>query len=122
MRFGRSRLTRKSVVNLHRRNSQRKAAVRGVLARSTGQCKCPVVVGKISRLGHAADTVFFAPEDVNLMHYADDPIAALWGTEEERKVNAATMVLVWEALEFGLAYAKRQLADKVTCIGGTVTC
>ena len=32
------------------------------------------------------------------------------------------MVLVWEALNFRLAYAKGQLAQSITRIGGTLTC
>ena len=34
--------------------------------------------------------------------------------------NAALMVLVWEALGFKLAYAKGQLAQEVTWIGGAI--
>ena len=63
----------------------------------------------------------FLPTEVNLMCYVDDPIAALRGDEELRRVNAAIMILVWEALGFGLAYFKGKLSSAVTCIGGTIT-
>ena len=64
----------------------------------------------------------FDPTEVNLMCYVHDPIAALTGNEEQGKLNVAMMVLAWEGLGVGLAYAKGPLADKVTWIGGTVTC
>ena len=48
----------------------------------------------------------FHPEVMRLMCYVDDPLAALLGDEEERRLNAAIMVLVWSALGFKLALAK----------------
>ena len=54
------------------------------------------------------------------MCYVDDSLAALLGTEKTRRRNAALMVLTWEALGFKLAYAKRQLSQEVTWIGGTL--
>ena len=59
----------------------------------------------------------FLPDEVNLMCYVDDSLAALRGTEDERMMNAAIMVLVWEALCFKLAFAKVQLSKTVTWIG-----
>ena len=56
------------------------------------------------------------------MCYVDDPLAALRGTLEEIRLNAAVMILVWEALGFRLAYAKGQIGSKVTWIGGTMQC
>ena len=54
------------------------------------------------------------------MCYADDPLAVLRGTQQERAIMTAIIILVWEALGFGLAYSKGQLAQKVTWIGGTL--
>ena len=51
----------------------------------------------------------------------DDPLAALRGDEEERRLNAAIVILVWSALGFKLAFAKGQLNKEVTWIGGTIT-
>ena len=56
------------------------------------------------------------------MWYVDDPLAALRGTIGESRVNHAVMILVWEALGFGLAYKKGQLDRKVVWIGGKITC
>ena len=42
---------------------------------------------------------------------------ALKSTEEHRKLLAAMMALVWEALGLGLAYAQGQLGEKATWIG-----
>ena len=56
------------------------------------------------------------------MCYVDDPLAALSGSPERRRILAATIILVWSALGFPLAFAKGQLGKKVTWIGGTITC
>ena len=50
----------------------------------------------------------------------DDPLAALHGTEAERRHSAALMILVWEALGFKLAYSKGQLGGEATWISGTL--
>lgn len=42
------------------------------------------------------------------MRYVDDPLAALRGTDEPRRLFAAIMILVWEAMGFGLAFARGQ--------------
>jgi len=63
----------------------------------------------------------FLPESLRLMCYVDDPLAALRGSEEDRKLNAAIMALVWSALGFKLAFAKGQLNKTVSWIGGTLT-
>ena len=62
----------------------------------------------------------FLESEVNLMCYVDDPLAALVGTPAIRRRNAALMILVWEAIGFKLAYAKGQLGQEVTWIGGTM--
>ena len=53
----------------------------------------------------------FDPNVLNLLCYVDDPIAAMRGTDEDRMVYAATMILVWEAVGFGLSYHKGQMED-----------
>ena len=58
--------------------------------------------------------------EVRLMCYVDDPLAVLRGTQQERAIMTAIIILVWEALGFGLAYSKGQLAQKATWIGGTL--
>ena len=40
------------------------------------------------------------------------------GTEDERRLLAAMMMLVWAALGFKLAFAKGQLGTKISWIGG----
>ena len=63
----------------------------------------------------------FRPGEVNLMCYVDDPLAAIMGTEEDRQLFTAIIILVWEALGFQLAYSKGQQGPTVTWIGGTLT-
>ena len=55
------------------------------------------------------------------MCYVDDPLAAIMGTDEDRELFTAIIVLVWEALGFQLAYSKGQQGHNVTWIGGTLT-
>ena len=54
--------------------------------------------------------------------FVDDPIAALRGTDLEKRTSVSMIILVWEALGFKLAYHKGQFAKVVTWIGGTLTC
>ena len=63
----------------------------------------------------------FNPLVLNLLCYVDDPIAAMRGAGEDRMVYAAMMILVWEAVGFGLSYHKGQMEDSVTWIGATLT-
>ena len=51
----------------------------------------------------------------------DDPIAAMRGTDEDRMVYAAMLILVWEAAGFGLSYHKGQLDESATWIGATLS-
>ncbi len=56
------------------------------------------------------------------MCYVDDPLAALSGTPERRRLITATIILIWSVLGFELAFAKGQLSKTVTWIGGTLKC
>ena len=62
----------------------------------------------------------FDPAEVNLVCYVDDPLAALRGTPLEKEVLATCIVLVWESLNFKLAYQKGQFGHSVDWIGGTL--
>jgi hypothetical protein len=62
----------------------------------------------------------FQPDTVRLHCFVDDPIASIRGTPSDRKRCAAVMILVWEALNFGLAYRKGQLSSRAVWIGGTL--
>ena len=56
------------------------------------------------------------------MCYVDDPLAAISGTPERRKLIATAIILIWTVLGFQLAFAKGQLGKTVTWIGGTLQC
>lgn len=92
------------------------------LRAAQGSANAPLLWARLAAFVMRLTQALFDPSEVNLTCYVDDPIAALRGIEEQRKLNAAIIVLAWEALGLGLAYAKGQFADKVTWIGGTVTC
>ena len=55
------------------------------------------------------------------MCYVDDLLAALRGTEDDRDLFAAIMVLVWEAVGFQLPHTC-QLDKEITWIVGTLRC
>jgi hypothetical protein len=57
-----------------------------------------------------------------LMCYVDDPLAAIRGTNDRRRLLATIMILVWEAMGFGLAYPKGQLKQTIHWIGGSIEC
>lgn len=61
------------------------------------------------------------PTELRLVCYVDDPLAPIRGIPSERRMFAAILVLVWEAIGFKLAYAKGQLDGTVTWIDGTLT-
>ena len=60
------------------------------------------------------------PTEVRLVCYVDDPLAAISGTDEERWMLAALMIMVWVALGFKYAFAKDQLGKQATWIGGAL--
>ena len=64
----------------------------------------------------------FLSEELTLMCYVDDPLAALRGTAEERELFVAIMILVGDALGFQLSYKKGQLDKEFTWIGGPLRC
>ena len=78
-------------------------------------------MGRLVALLNRLTQSLFDPRVLRLMCYVDDPLAALRGNSEERKLNAAIMVLTWSALGFKLAFPKGQLSTKVTWIGDMLT-
>ena len=64
----------------------------------------------------------FPVDELNLMCYVDDPLAALRGDDDETRIMVATIILVWEALKFPFAYPKGQFSNIVTWVGGTIDC
>ena len=85
-----------------------------------GSANAPLLWSRVISLVCRLTQALFPPEMLRLMCYVDDPLAVLRGTPEERNIMTAIIILVWEALGFGLAYPKGQLAQKVTWIGGTL--
>jgi len=90
------------------------------LRAAQGSTNAGLLWGRLAAVTMRLTQSLFLPSELSLMCYVDDPLAALLGTEGVRKRNAALMVLVWESLGFKLAYAKGQLAQEVTWIGGTI--
>ena len=86
----------------------------------TGQLLRTLAVGSNGSVVNAAMPSTICTTQVNLMCYVDGPLAAIRGTKSDRLLHASTLMLVWEALGFGLAYPKGQLEDDVTWIGGTI--
>jgi hypothetical protein len=93
-----------------------------LLRAAQGSRAAPLLWARLAALLMRLTQSLFTPSQVNLMCFVDDPIAALMGTELERRTAVAIIILVWEALDFKLAYHKGQLSKVVTWIGGTLTC
>ena len=62
----------------------------------------------------------FEASKLRLVCRVDHPLAAILGTEEERRTMTTLMVLIWAALGFKLAFSKGQHGTQVTWIGGTL--
>ena len=86
-----------------------------------GSGNAPMLWARVAALIMRLTQALFSPHEVNLMCYVDDPLAALQGTDDQRRLSTALIILVWEALGFGLAYSKGQMDASVTWIGGTLT-
>ena len=78
------------------------------------QCSSTNSVGRVAALVMRLTQSFFNVNEVRLVCYVDDPLAAIRGTDSDRRLFAAIMILVWMALGFKLAFAKGQLAREVT--------
>ena len=85
-----------------------------------GSSAAPTLWGRLAAQVMRLTQSLFSPEEVRLVCYVDDPLAAIRGTDADRRMFAAIVVLVWAALGFKLAFSKGQLARIVTWIGGTL--
>ena len=92
------------------------------LRAAQGSAIAPLLWARLAALVMRLTQSLFEAHELALMCYVDDPLAALRGTWDEMRLNAAVMILVWEALGFRLAYAKGQIGPMVTWIGGTMRC
>ena len=81
-------------------------------ANHLGRARCPC-----DRLTQS----LFHTSKLRLVCYVDDPLAAILGTEEERRTMMTLMVLIWAAFGFKLSFPKGQHGTKITWIGGTLS-
>ena len=85
-----------------------------------GSTNGPTLWARVIALVCRLTQSLFTSDEMRLMCYVDDPLAALSGTPEQRRLLAATIILVWSVLGFKLAFVKGQLGQTVTWIGGTL--
>ena len=90
------------------------------LRAAQGSAAGPTLWNRVAALVMRLTQSLFNVNEVRLVCYVDDPLAAIRGTEPDRKLFTAIMVLVWMALGFTLAFAKGQRGKLVTWIGGTL--
>ena len=62
----------------------------------------------------------FDDTTVRMHCFVDDPIASIRGEAWVRRLKAASIMLVWEAIGFNLAYRKGQFSGRVDWIGGNL--
>ena len=70
------------------------AFLRAAQGSSNGPTLWARVIGLVARLTQS----LFSSDEVRLMCYVDDPLAALSGTPERRRLITATIILVWTVL------------------------
>ena len=71
-----------------------------------GSSSAPLLWARTAALLMRLCQALFCTTQVKLMCYVDDPLAAMRGSKVDKMLQAATLMLVWEALGFGLAYPK----------------
>ena len=79
------------------------------LRAAQGSTNGPTLWARVIALVARLTQSLFLADEVRLMCYVDDPLAALSGSPERRRLLTATIILVWSALRFQLAFAKGQL-------------
>ena len=92
------------------------------LRAAQGSTNGPTLWARVIALVCRLTQSLFTSDEMRLMCYVDDPLAAMSGTPEQRRLMTATIILVWSVLGFQLAFAKGQLSQTVTWIGGTLRC
>ena len=85
-----------------------------------GSAAAPTLWGRLAALVMRLTQSLFAPSKLRLVCYVDDPLAAILGTEDERRMMTTLLVLIWSALGFKLAFAKGQHDRKATLVGGAL--
>jgi hypothetical protein len=78
-----------------------------LLRAAQGSRAAPLLWARLAALLMRLTQSLFKPSEINLMCFVDDPIAALRGTLLERRTMVAVIILVWEAMDFKLAYQKK---------------
>ena len=71
-----------------------------------GSTAAPTLWGRLAALVMRLTQSLFEASKLRLVCYVDDPLAAVLGTEEERRMMTTLMVLIWAALGFKLAFSK----------------
>ena len=80
----------------------------------------PLVWGRVAALVTRLTQSMYHPQEALLQTFVDDPIGCLTGSRRQRNLWLATIVLVWSALGFKLAFKKGQRGPEVVWIGGTI--
>ena len=88
------------------------------LRAAQGSRTAPLLWARLAALVMRFIKSLFTADEVNLLCFLDGPLAAIKVIAMERNIRAATIILVWGALDFKLAYRKGQLGQTVAWIGG----
>ena len=85
-----------------------------------GSKASPLIWGRFAAFLMRSGQALFAPEELLLQCYVDDPLAQLAGDPETRRRNAALLLLWWRALGPPISWAKVAIGRKVDWIGATL--
>ena len=78
----------------------------------------PILWGRTAAFGSRIGQCMFAPWELRLQVYVDDPLAAVTGnTSHARASRFCLLLLFWAALGFRLAWARGQRGHRVESIG-----
>jgi len=91
------------------------------LRAAQGSTNGPTLWARVIALVARLTQSLFLADEVRLMCYVDDPLPAMSGAKADKMLHASTLMLVWEALGFGLACPEGQLEDAVMWIGGAIS-
>ena len=85
-----------------------------------GMAGAPLIWGRVAAGACRLAQATFAPSELRIQCYVDDPAIALRGSPEIRRRLAAMLLLFWSALGLKLSFSKGTRGRCVPWIGATV--
>ena len=81
--------------------------------------RAPLTWARIAALISRLTQSVFDVEILRLNTYVDDPLSAIQGTDEDARLQAALVILIWSGLRLPLSFGKASFAESVTWTSAT---